>query len=256
MNPNKLTVNAGMHLLQAFVSVSGIKRTTREISDERIGPAQEGREIVNQSDTVISNLEKFVEAKTLENRVRGLVKKYTTDSIGFHFTDLPRLGKFRAEMADLQLEINAHNSLHPEHRLTVHITAIEIAAGITPELSQRIFGEIEAKLITIETALRTGDLKLAGECLIESKNLSALTPTIVATLIEDALLEAREGLKSVKGDLRDEERRAVKAGRAYNADPAALGRALNLSKLEAAIGWVTMNTPEADPTATQPTANA
>lgn len=253
---HKHTINPDTTLIQVSVSVSGVKRVTREIADNRVG---DQREITNQSDTTITNVDAYELAKSLEGRARTLARKHGTDALGIqgYLTDGPRLLKFRDDMTDLREEIRVHNLAHPEHALKLTVVEIAIAPGITPELSQQIFGEIENKLVAVETAIREGRLDDAIRDLGLHKNLSALVPVIIASLVDDALLEAREVVKSIRAEIRDEERRAVKRGVAYFADPAKLGRDADLSKLNAAIGWCTMrDNSTTDASATQPTASA
>jgi hypothetical protein len=254
---HKHTINPDTTLIQVSVSVAGVKRTTREISDQKIGDA---REITNQSDTRITNVDAYELAKSLEGRARTLARKHGTDALGIqgYLTDAKRLAKFREDMNDLREEIRVHNLTHPEHALKLTVVEIAIAPGITPELSRQVFAEVEGKLFGIGTAIREGRLNDATRDLGLYKNLSALCPAVVATLIDDALLEAREAVKAIRADVRDEEKKAAKAGRPYFADLAKLGQAADLSKLNVAIGWCTMADSADDDTtgATQPTAQA
>ena len=252
---HKHTINPDTTLIQVSVSVAGVKRVTREIADNRNG---DQREITNQSDTTIQNVNAYELAKSLEGRARTLARKHGTDALGIqgYLTDAKRLEKFRSDMLDLREEIATHNAAHPEHALKLTVIEIGIAPGITAELSAQIFGEVESKLTAIETGIREGKLDEVSTALTLYKNLSALTPMVVAALIDDALLEAREAVREIKAEIREEARKAAKSGKPYFADPAKLGRECPLPKLGAAIGWCVMPTTEATPATTQPTANA
>ena len=243
----------GTYVAQLSISVGGIHRTGYNISDQDVG---DGKEVVNQNKTTIENRDQLKLANELKNRATGIFTKYRATAAGWYIlTASDTLPKCRAELNELQQEIDVHNATFPAHTVRVTFQTNVIALETSAVLG--FFATVEATLIGIEKAIRAGDFSDAKSLQVEAKNFSKLLPVLIGTMVDDGLDQAREAVNDCCAELRHEEKRAAKLSRAYTADPMSKGRAANLAKLEAAIGWVsTHEIVEADSGATQQQANA
>lgn len=215
----KVEINRDAQLIVTHISVGGIKRTSSVLSDEPVGVA---RETESRVEVRVENVTQHQAAKELAARVRALVARYATNTPLGWLTDSGRLAKFKAEWEALRAEIREHNNEDTQkHRVDVDCMPIPIGVALDAEAQRLLCATVREALSEAKASLEAKDWKAVQVWLQRHKNLSALMPGIVGTVVDGAISAIRTA--------RSDGAKAEKDGRQV---------VLDLSSVDDALNWV------------------
>lgn len=226
----KLEISRDTFLVIAHVCVKGVETHTEKVRDERQGTA---RETERNTTRTIAHEHQFDAAKLIESRIRGAVAKLSTDSLLGRLTDTKRLTLMREEVSKLKREVDTHNTVAPLHSVAFDFIALPIGMTLDEEAQRGLCAEVAESLREVKGYVFAGDVKRTKLWLNRRKNLSALMPAIVGTVIDDAIGQIKEQVARLASVERE------------GGLPVDVGPSLSLDVVDTAINWVTASPAEA-----------
>lgn len=211
--------------------VGGRTTESRQVRDDSIGEA--GREVETQTIVTIDNVPERREAEALVARAVHAIRKATSATLIGHLGPASNLDHVNAELSEIRSEAERFNSGAQSCHVEIGLIPVKIAVALGAEAIRAIAEESQGKLIALRDALRAGDVRQITNTLREAKNLATLAVGPVADGISFGIDEARERFMELK--------RRIKGDGTMSETPASVGKSLDLSMLESAIGMLTYN---------------
>jgi len=210
--------------------IGGKESTTEGIRDERIG---EARETERKTIVRIEDVEERETAERISALAKGIIRRYTTSTLIGSLAPRDRVAELERELGPVHAQASAFNGRAHYSRVEVGILPIPIAVALDAECARALADHVRVSLEKLRDLLRSGELSGARNLLrpYGIGNIDQLAVGVQADSIRFALEEARERLSELA--------RKVKGDGAIAETPESIGRGLDLTMIESAIGMFT-----------------
>lgn len=230
-NGNQIEIHPSTFLIDPECAAVGGKESHRElIRDERQGPA---RETEARVEIRVEDMEEREAAEKIARKGFDVIRKHTVKARVGMLCPAERIPVLEAEIALVREEADRFNASARTCSVEIGFSRWELVVSLGSEAAQKLATHIQTQLADLHTALRTGDARAARNLLLPAQigNLDSLAVGIVAESIRFAIEEGRDRLAELSA-------RSKGKGKAIVETPESIGRSLDLSMIESAIGMV------------------